>query len=291
MLSSQSIHERCHKQKGQALADFARPGFSHRHYYSAGRAGARENPLDMLVERTLSLTLGLLITLAFVLGLQKTLPQREHLPTLLHAFRAQIARVLMPTSPPPALRPSIETDFVKTAEANAEAHMSPRTLLTRWQPFVLEASRRFKLPASWIRAVMQAESGGRTMLNGKPIVSRAGALGLMQLLPDTYNDMRVRYRLGAEITDPHDNIVAGAAYLRALHRRYGFPLMFAAYNAGPRQFERDVQTRHALPAETRAYVRTVIRTVARAHSQDIPSLVPASGGSYEVAGRLLGPPA
>jgi soluble lytic murein transglycosylase-like protein len=149
--------------------------------------------------------------------------------------------------------------------------MSPHALLARWQPYILEASRRFNLPASWIRAVMQAESGGRTTIRGRPIVSRAGALGLMQLLPETYNDMRVRYRLGTEIADPHDNIIAGAAYLRALHRRYGFPLMFAAYNAGPRQFERDVQTGQDLPAETRAYIRNVVRVVARTRMEDIPS--------------------
>jgi soluble lytic murein transglycosylase-like protein len=128
------------------------------------------------------------------------------------------------------------------------------------------------------------------MINGRPIVSRAGALGLMQLLPETYRDMRVRYRLGTEISDPHDNIIAGAAYLRALHRRYGFPLMFAAYNAGPGQFERDVQTRHNLPAETRAYVRTVVNSVSRTHAADVPASVPAVD-SYAVAAGAVKPPA
>src|SRR3546814_7365352 len=47
--------------------------------------------------------------------------------------------------------------------------------LDRWQPFIAEAADRFDIPAAWIRAVMQAESGGRTTLDGRPITSRAGA--------------------------------------------------------------------------------------------------------------------
>src|SRR3546814_3954130 len=50
--------------------------------------------------------------------------------------------------------------------------------LDRWQPFIAEAADRFDIPAAWIRAVMQAESGGRTTLDGSPITSRAGAMGL-----------------------------------------------------------------------------------------------------------------
>jgi soluble lytic murein transglycosylase-like protein len=58
--------------------------------------------------------------------------------------------------------------------------------LDRWQPFITEASLRFNVPERWIRAVMQAESGGQTMLNGHPITSNAGAMGLMQVMPGTY---------------------------------------------------------------------------------------------------------
>lgn len=208
--------------------------------------------------------------------MEKALPQRSHLPTLFHDLRARVTRAFVPGAP--ALRPSLETvvahsSSVEAVFGNAEARMSPRGLLVRWRPFIVEASLRFKLPASWILAVMQVESGGRTILNGRPIISRAGALGLMQLLPETYNDMRVRYRLGRDINNPHDNIIAGAAYLRALHRRYGFPSMFAAYNAGPKQFERDVVAGERLPAETRAYIRNVVHLVARA-SRDLPPSEP-----------------
>ena len=61
---------------------------------------------------------------------------------------------------------------------------------------------------------MRAESGGMTMRGGHPITSRAGALGLMQLMPGTWADMRGRLGLGSDPHDPHDNIIAGAAYLR-----------------------------------------------------------------------------
>lgn len=270
------------------MADFTRTQSSHlRHSLLPARASVRQSPLELFIEKSTGLALGLLITLALAIGLQKTFPPSKHLPTLLRTLRAH---VLVQPSAPPALRPSVETVVVRTMMANAEARMSPRKLLVRWQPYIQEASRRFKIPASWIGAVMKAESGGRTMINGKPIVSRAGALGLMQLLPETYNDMRLRYRLGAEINDPHDNIIAGAAYLRALHRRYGFPLMFAAYNAGPGQFERDIQTGHALPQETRTYVRNVVSTVSRVQPADLPPPGRVIG-TYEVATRLIEPPA
>ncbi|WP_348625514.1 MULTISPECIES: transglycosylase SLT domain-containing protein [unclassified Mesorhizobium] len=60
--------------------------------------------------------------------------------------------------------------------------------LTRWQPLVAEASRRFSIPQTWIYAVMDAESRGQTALNGRPVTSSAGAIGLMQVMPGTYED-------------------------------------------------------------------------------------------------------
>ena len=67
-----------------------------------------------------------------------------------------------------------------------------------------------RLPAAWIRAV-SVES------NGDPrAVSPKGAMGLMQVMPDTWAALRVRYRLGRDPYDPHDNIMAGAAYIREI---------------------------------------------------------------------------
>ena len=124
----------------------------------------------------------------------------------------------------------------------------------RWQGFIAEASRRFGVPEAWIRAVIQAESGGRTTLDGRPITSRAGAMGLMQVMPGTYEEMRRAHGLGSDPYDPRDNILAGVAYLRAMYDRYGYPGLFAAYNAGPGRYEEHLRAGQPLPAETRAYL-------------------------------------
>ena len=127
----------------------------------------------------------------------------------------------------------------------------------RWSGHIAEASARFGVPQDWIRRVIQAESGGRTLAGGRPIVSRAGAMGLMQLMPRTWEEMRSRHRLGPDPHDPRDNILAGTAYLRAMHDRFGYPGLFAAYNAGPRRYAEHLATGRRLPAETVAYVASV----------------------------------
>ena len=53
-------------------------------------------------------------------------------------------------------------------------------------------------------------------------------MGLMQIMPKTWIELRARYGLGADPYDPHDNILAGAAYIRQLHDRYGSPGFLAA---------------------------------------------------------------
>ncbi|WP_307103608.1 lytic transglycosylase domain-containing protein [Sphingomonas sp. SORGH_AS_0950] len=126
--------------------------------------------------------------------------------------------------------------------------------VARWQPYIEEAAQRFGVPIDWIAAIMAAESGGETMRDGRPIVSRAGAMGLMQLMPATWTDMRNRYGLGGDPHDPHDNILAGTAYLRLMYDRFGYPGLFGAYNAGPRRYADHLATRTPLPTETRAYV-------------------------------------
>ena len=127
-----------------------------------------------------------------------------------------------------------------------------------WRATIVEASRRFGVPIAWIERVMQAESGGQTTLGGRPIVSRAGAMGLMQLMPGTWTEMRRVYQLGADPYDPHDNIIAGTAYLRAMYDRFGYPGLFAAYNAGPGRYADHLASGRPLPVETRAYLATII---------------------------------
>jgi soluble lytic murein transglycosylase-like protein len=115
--------------------------------------------------------------------------------------------------------------------------------------FITEASQRFGISAHWIRAVMRVESAGRPHT-----VSAKGAMGLMQIMPKTWTELRTRYGLGNDPYDARNNVLAGAAYLRELHDRYGAPGFLAAYNAGPGRYDRHLATGRPLPAETREYV-------------------------------------
>jgi soluble lytic murein transglycosylase-like protein len=118
--------------------------------------------------------------------------------------------------------------------------------------YVAEASGRFGVPERWIRAVMRVESQGRQRAR-----STKGAMGLMQIMPETWAELRARYGLGADPYDVRDNILAGVAYIRELRDRYGTPGFLAAYNAGPGRYDRHLATGRPLPEETQAYVATL----------------------------------
>ena len=136
-----------------------------------------------------------------------------------------------------------------------------------WGPYIVEASAKYDVPEQWVRAVMHQESGGRLYENGELITSNAGAMGLMQVMPATYDELRSRYSLGDDPYDPHDNILAGTAYLRELYDIYGSPGFLAAYNAGPKRLD-DYLTRHRpLPDETRHYVARIGPSLAGASPQ------------------------
>jgi soluble lytic murein transglycosylase-like protein len=136
---------------------------------------------------------------------------------------------------------------------------------------IAEAAERFAIPAAWIRAIMRIESRG-----DRRVVSAKGAMGLMQLMPETWAALRARYGLGRDPFDPHDNILAGAAFLREMHDRYGSPGFLAAYNAGPGRYE-DYRDRHRpLPPETIAYVAALVPFVGDG-ATDGPVLMVASG--------------
>lgn len=124
----------------------------------------------------------------------------------------------------------------------------------RWAREIAEAAERFAIPEGWIGRVIEMESGGRQTWLGRPVTSRAGAMGLMQLMPATWSDMRAQLGLGSDPYDPRDNILAGTAYLRAMYDRFGYPGLFAAYNAGPARYAAYLSGLAGLPAETRAYL-------------------------------------
>ncbi|MEP7457623.1 lytic transglycosylase domain-containing protein [Phyllobacterium sp. SB3] len=139
--------------------------------------------------------------------------------------------------------------------ASALAQSAPPAIVQPDAPFasfVTEASQRFGIPVAWIRAVMRVESANDTRA-----VSSKGAMGLMQIMPDTWAELRARHRLGGDPFDPRDNILAGTAYLRELFDKYGSPGFLSAYNAGPGRYEEFLAGGRALPGETRAYVAQI----------------------------------
>lgn len=126
-----------------------------------------------------------------------------------------------------------------------------------WAKHITDAAKRFAISDRWIRAVMQAES------NLDPLaVSPKGAIGLMQIMPATWEELRTRYALGSDPYQPRDNIFAGSAYLAELHDLYGSRGFLAAYNAGPGRYEKHLVSDEPLPAETVDYVAKIMSLIA-----------------------------
>src|SRR5215831_17052337 len=121
-----------------------------------------------------------------------------------------------------------------------------------WGPYVREAATRYGVPGHWVRAVMHQESGGE-----QQATSPVGAMGLMQVMPATYEELRVRYQLGDDPYEPHNNILAGTAYIKEMYDRFGAPGFLAAYNAGPDRVDSYLAGRASLPDETVNYVAAI----------------------------------
>lgn len=143
-----------------------------------------------------------------------------------------------------------------TQSAGPAVHMpsdSSPDRLTRYDEHIREAATLYRLPAAYIRAVLQTES------NFDPrAVSPAGAIGLMQLMPFTAERMLVE-----DIYDPRQNILGGARYLRILANQFNgdIHLTTAAYNAG----EHAVIRYGGIPPyeETQGYVVKVLENYER----------------------------
>ena len=148
-------------------------------------------------------------------------------------------------------------------EASAGAQTTRRSeTVDRFAKFIEEASDRFAVPARWIRAVIQIESGG-----DRHAISPRGAMGLMQLMPGTWVELSVRYGLGFDPFDPRDNVFAGTAYLREMHDRFESVGFLAAYHAGPSRYEQHLATGQPLPPDTVAYIAEVIPLLGDEHGE------------------------
>jgi soluble lytic murein transglycosylase-like protein len=150
-----------------------------------------------------------------------------------------------PLRPP---EPAQSAQKAGTAGA-ADAQLSPADL----DEMLARAGKVHNLDVDLLASVVKAESGGNTHA-----VSRAGARGLMQLMPATASNLGVQDR-----DQPDDNVRGGSAYLDALLTQYheNLALALAAYNAGPAA----VDKYRGIPPyrETRAYVARVIHEFNR----------------------------
>jgi D-alanyl-D-alanine carboxypeptidase len=152
-----------------------------------------------------------------------------------------------------------------------------------WGPYIREAATRYTVPERWIREVMRQESGGRLWSgDGLLTTSSVGAMGLMQVMPSTYDGLRRRYGLGGDAYEPHDNIMAGAAYIREMSDRFGSPAFLAAYNAGPDRVDAYLAGAAALPDETVNYLAQVAPHLGSEVAMTGP-LASYAGGGVAVA--------
>jgi D-alanyl-D-alanine carboxypeptidase len=147
-----------------------------------------------------------------------------------------------------------------------------------WGPYIRQASARFRVPDTWIREVMRQESAGQPNAT-----SRAGAMGLMQVMPETYSELQARHGLGDDPYEPRNNILAGTAYLREMYDRFGAPGFLAAYNAGPRRLDNYLNSRQDLPDETINYVATIAPRLGSSASMSGPLAVYADNAAAYMA--------
>ena len=233
---------------------------------------------------TISVCVAVLVPTLFVVSGDRaastTRHPRESAPVVLAAVRVKPEAVIAVPSPAQTLLPRAPTPF------EIEQRMSAAELITRWDPDIARASRRFRVPEGWIRSVMEAESGGRTMASETlPITSNKGAMGLMQLMPGTWREWRATLDLGTDPYDPHDNITAAAAYLHWLHAKYGYPAMFAAYNDGPGNLEQRMIDGGLLPQETQLYVARITGVVPmRAGARSLARFTRPNGEAVMING-------
>lgn len=152
------------------------------------------------------------------------------------------------------------------SSARAPLADSASDRFSRYDPFIREAAALYQIPEELVRAVIKVESD-----YDPRAVSRAGAQGLMQLMPETAQRMQVR-----DLLDPRENILGGVRYLRVLANMFNgdLELTLAGYNAG----ENAVIRHGGVPpyGETTAYVHHVLSRYRRYREIHDPVLASAS---------------
>jgi soluble lytic murein transglycosylase-like protein len=163
----------------------------------------------------------------------------------------EIDRIEPDLTPAPEPPPAPLTSIQPASNAAPSVSTAPTSLNVA--DAVSAASDRYRLDPDLVNSVIRAESG----FNPRA-VSRKGAQGLMQLMPDTASKLGV-----PNAFDPEANVDGGTRYLRELLERYNFDIIkaLAAYNAGTKR----VEQYHGVPPyhETRAYVASIVRDFNR----------------------------
>jgi soluble lytic murein transglycosylase-like protein len=184
-----------------------------------------------------------------------------HVAAELHLYDAPSASRTIPSVAPFAAAASVGATPAHLAPVPVPARLAPapatftpaQRRVLALAPSVLAVARDYDIAPLLLHAMAEVESrhnpGAR---------SPAGALGVLQVLPDTARRFGVAAP-GAALLDADTNLAAGAAYLKSLQARYGddLPLVLAAYNAGEGAVDR--HGRRVPPyAETRRYVQQVL---------------------------------
>jgi hypothetical protein len=161
--------------------------------------------------------------------------------------------------------PSAKTYLVFGSDGSAYRSTKPASpRAAQYEGLINEHAQANALSPDFVRAVIQAESAFNPRAR-----SVKGAMGLMQLMPDTAAEYGV-----VNAYDPAENIRGGVAYLKSLMTRYDndVPLALAAYNAGPGTVDRYGRT---VPPykETRSYVARITKDTDAAHAMNSPTAV------------------
>lgn len=148
-------------------------------------------------------------------------------------------------------------DGIDRTQTKTKPNLKMASGIEKWDDTIVRIAQEEKVDPNLVRAVMSQESGGKPFAR-----SRAGACGLMQLMPDTARQMGVK-----SIFHPEENIRGGVRYLKEQLEKFGrVDLALAAYNAGPGAVERH----HGVPpySETKNYVRAVMSRMQSATLQE-----------------------
>jgi soluble lytic murein transglycosylase-like protein len=181
----------------------------------------------------------------------------------LYSWTDATGRLIISDQPKdPAARTYLVFGSAATTSFRATKPASPRAAV--YDTLITEHANANSLSPDFVRAVIQAESAFNPRAR-----SAKGAMGLMQLMPQTASEYRV-----LDAYDPAENIRAGVAYLKSLMTRFGndVSLALAAYNAGPGAVEKYGRT---VPPykETRNYVARIKSTSDAAHAAEAPTAI------------------